>query len=233
MATDQNPRRSRKPGATARKSSTGPKTIAGETLLAGFSQRTRQAVQKAAKMDGVGVRAWADKTLREAAESALKGGSSPPSLTSEFAETLDDISKSMKELADRRFLSDLSLKHMQEAASDWGEHISSTYGDVAKRSDAALDEIRSRTGTALSEAAKWGSDVVEQLKKSATELGQRQQAERASHSTEYAGPMRETAAGAKPARKSPPTHANKKRSDAKATSAPARRRRGTIPRPGT
>lgn len=153
-----------KTGDTPRKTTRTTRRPTSDWNIVGVTKKTREAVARAAKKDELPVGKWVDRTLREAAEMRLKGGPPGLALPPELLETLNDLSRNMKELSERRSLGAQTLQQVQEVAAELGEQVSSAYDALVKRADPAIGEMRSRTKETLEEAAKWRAGLTEKLK---------------------------------------------------------------------
>jgi hypothetical protein len=129
-----------------------------------ISKQTQEMVARAAEKQQMSVQKWVDDTLREAAETTLKGGYPVLALPSELLHTLSDLSHRMRELSERRSLGDRALNQFQVSASEVGDQVSSAYDALAKRADSAIEEIRSWTDKRLVDSGKLGAGVIEQMK---------------------------------------------------------------------
>ena len=146
------------------KTKTAAKRAAASWTLYGVSKKTRDAVRRAAEKDGVNIGAWVDRTLRESAESRLKGGPANLALPPELLDTLSDLSERVKALTEKHSFGSQALQQMQHTASELGEQVTHTYDSVAKRADQAIDELRSWTDETMQDAAKWGTGMIDSLK---------------------------------------------------------------------
>jgi hypothetical protein len=127
-------------------------------------QQTRDLVARAAEKEHVSVQKWVDDTLREAAETTLKGGYPILALPSELLHTLSDLSLRMRELSERRAFGDRAIKQVQDSASEVGDQVATAYDALAKRADIAIAELRSWTDKRLVDSGKLGAGVIEQMK---------------------------------------------------------------------
>jgi hypothetical protein len=84
--THQKLRKSRDPASAG-----SGKTAKSKWTISGISQKTRKAVAKAARNDGVTIGDWVDETLYEAATMSLKGGTPILSLPPELLATIDEM----------------------------------------------------------------------------------------------------------------------------------------------
>jgi hypothetical protein len=155
-----------KPSAPAKAKAT-VKRLAATWTLYGVSAETRKVVGRAAKKTQMPIGKWVDRTLREAAETQLKGGTPNLALPADLLETLSDLSQRVKALSERRSFGGQTLQQVQDTASELGDQASSAYHVLAKRADTAIADLRSWTDETVQDAAKWGSGVIEQLKSAA------------------------------------------------------------------
>lgn len=121
-----------------------------------ISAKTMAAVEKAAANQNMSVDTWADRVLAKAARGKQ----------SDIEAQLRDITRKIDEIADRQSFSEKANEQLAATVDE----IGASFSQMRKTTSRVFDQVRDRTGSAVSEMAGKAMDVIGQVSKSATEL---------------------------------------------------------------
>jgi uncharacterized coiled-coil protein SlyX len=130
-----------------------------------ISAATRQAVQKAAKKQGIPAGQWIEKTLQKASRNVLMGGPSVVALPDELLDTLSDISKKITKLAEHQTLDVKVVNQLETSVAELKPRVAAAMDQLKKFTNDMVDQAVSASEKAISQASKTATTTLQTLSK--------------------------------------------------------------------
>lgn len=125
------------------------------------SKKTKEIVARAAEREGISSQKWVENVLREAAKASHKTDRWAIVLPEDLVQALDELSQRLKELSERRSLSDRALQKVKGTAAEVNGYISSTYNILIERVESTIREFSKRADKGLIEPTRFlGSEFT-------------------------------------------------------------------------